>query len=172
MVVFERRRAWLGGALLASAILIKIFPAILLVSLAAHRRVRELGTTLVWGLAATAGAAIVFGPSMLGVFLTQHLPRLQSGKASNFGEVWPEIHDLVVAANQGVAGLLAKLTAVGLGDGLTEAGPVSSRVFLGLLTSPSFTDPGVCGVLHPIADLASVGTIFRLAWWVGWASSA
>ncbi len=134
MVLFERRRHWLGGGLLASAILIKIFPAILLVSLAAHRRLRELGTTLVWGLGATAGATLVFGPSILGVFLTRHLPRLQAGEASNFGEVWPEIHDLVVAANQGVSGLLAKLTAMGLGNGLAEAGPVSSRVFICLLT--------------------------------------
>lgn len=127
-------RPWLGGLFLASAILTKLFPAILLVPLAARRRWCELGTTLAWGVVATVAAAAVFGPATLRSFVVDHLPRLQNGSASDFAGTWPELADLVIAANQGVAGLVAKLDALGWisssAVGAGAAGPLASRLFL------------------------------------------
>ena len=62
MVAFEQRRPVLGGGLLASAILSKIFPGLLLIALAAQRRWRAIGWTLAFTVVFVLIALAVLGP--------------------------------------------------------------------------------------------------------------
>ncbi|MGB5810832.1 MAG: glycosyltransferase family 87 protein, partial [Polyangiales bacterium] len=114
MLAFARRRPAIGGTLLAVSILSKLFPALLLVPLALQRRWRDLG----WTAAAIAVLTLVtLGVTGLAPFLAfadYHLPRLLDGSAFAFGEAWPEMAELLVAGNQGIRGIFAKLTAMGL----------------------------------------------------------
>lgn len=109
LLAFDARRTVRGGALLAAAILTKLFPAVLLVGLVARRRWRALAWTAAWAAAATAVAVALFGLAPFAAFLGDHLPRLGSGAAFAFDEAWPELAPLVVADNHGVFGFLRKL---------------------------------------------------------------
>ena len=117
---FQTERRAAGGALLATAICAKIFPLVLVFPLLAQRRFREIGWTAAFGLGFTALTLGVFGWAPFEAFFTYHLPRLGSGAAFAFDEVWPEIADLVVADNQGIFGLVVKLGALGVA-GMTKA---------------------------------------------------
>jgi len=117
MLAFDARRHGLGGFLLASAVLTKLFPAILLLPLLFGRRYRELAWTTGWSVALTILALGVLGPAPFTAFLEYQLPRLGNGAAFAFEQAWPEITDLVIADNQGVFGLGRKL-----GVGATAAG--------------------------------------------------
>lgn len=111
MLAFAKRRHALGGGLLATAILAKLFPAVLLPYLAAQRRWKELawtGGAIALVTIATLGA---FGSQPFVAFFDYHLPRLSDGSAFAFDEAWPELADLVVNDNQGVFGLARKLGA-------------------------------------------------------------
>ncbi len=112
LVSFQTRRVVLGGALLATAILSKLFPALLLIPLAVRRRYRELGWTLGMGAGASALSLAVLGPEPFSAFFRYHLPRLRDGRAFAFEEAWPEVADLVVAGNQGARGIAQKLSAL------------------------------------------------------------
>jgi len=109
LLAFDARRPVRGGALLAAAILTKLFPAVLLIGLAVRRRWRALAWTAVWILAATAATVALFGVAPVAAFAGDHLPRLGSGAAFAFDEAWPELAPLVVADNHGVFGFLRKL---------------------------------------------------------------
>ena len=114
------RRRTLGGALLAASILAKIFPAVLLIPLAVQRRWRDLASIAAWGVGATVLSLAVFGPVVFANFFTYHLPRLGSGEAFSFGVAWPEVRELIIAANQGAYGLITKLGEMGV-PGMSEA---------------------------------------------------
>lgn len=191
------RRA-VGGFLLATAILAKIFPAVLLAPLVAGRRWRDLGATCGWLAAITAVAFAVLGPAPFVAFFDYHLPRLGSGAAFAFDEAWPELAELVVADNQGVFGLARKL---GLGK---PAAATAGRLFglavlaaawlagrrlydasrwshgaawLGLLGLASLTSPGAWGDYVPatavwlLAYLVAVPVLHR-RWRVPFAVAA
>jgi hypothetical protein len=129
LLAFDGRRHARGGALLAAAILTKIFPALLLVGLVARRRWRALAWTAGWGVAFTALTVAVFGLAPVAAFVGDHLPRLGSGAAFAFDEAWPELAPLVVADNHGVFGLARKL-----GAGKATAA-VAGKVFAILLAA-------------------------------------
>jgi uncharacterized membrane protein len=61
MVAFDQRRPAVGGALLSFAILSKIFPGLLLVTLAGQRRWREIGWTLGFGVVFVVLALLILG---------------------------------------------------------------------------------------------------------------
>jgi len=109
LLAFDARRPVRGGALLAAAILTKLFPAVLLVGLAVRKRWRALAWTAAWAVAATVVAVALFGLAPFAAFVGDHLPRLGSGAAFAFDEAWPELAPLVVADNHGVFGFLRKL---------------------------------------------------------------
>lgn len=114
LLAIEARRRALGGALLAVAISAKLFPALLLLPLAVRRRWRELGWTAAFGaLFALLGLALL-GPAPYAAFFEEHLPRLADGSAFAFDAAWPELRELVLADNQGFAGLVAKLAELGV----------------------------------------------------------
>lgn len=109
MLAFQSGRQAGGGFLLASAILAKIFPGILLIPLLITRRFRELGWTAAWGIAITIVSLVVLGPAPFEAFIEYQMPRLANGAAFAFEQAWPELTDLVIADNQGVFGLARKL---------------------------------------------------------------
>ena len=109
LVAFEKERRALGGFLLSGAVMVKLFPAVLLVVLAVRRQWRALAWTAGWGVAITAVAVLVLGTAPFAAFFTHQLPQLASGAAFAFDEVWPDMADFVIADNQGVFGLAVKL---------------------------------------------------------------
>jgi len=111
MLAFERGRAASGGALLAAAILSKVFPLVLVPLLVVQRRFRELAWTAAFGLVATAVAFAVLGPAPFVAFVDGQIGRLADGSAFAFDEAWPELAELVVVDNQGAFGLARKLGA-------------------------------------------------------------
>lgn len=126
---FQVGRRAVGGALLATAVLAKMFPAVLLLPLLARRRFRELAWTTGFGLALTALALAVLGPAPFVAFLGDHLPRLGDGAAFAFHEVWPEAATLLINDNQGPYGLVLKLGVMGV-PGMNEVTAAwVSRVF-------------------------------------------
>jgi hypothetical protein len=184
MVAFEAGRRSTGGLMLAAAVLAKLFPVVLVVLLAVNRRFRDLTWTLAWIAAITLVTLAVFGPAPFVAFVDYHLPRLGSGEAFAFDEVWPEIADLVVADNQGVFGLarkagLSKPTAAVVGRlfgiavlGLAVLAGIrlrgSSRwaqgaVWLTLLGLGSLASPGAWG------DYIPTVAVWLLALVVPWA---
>lgn len=136
LLAFGRRRSAIGGALLAVSILGKLFPAVLVVMLAAQKRWRDLAWTAVAGAAMTLIALIVLGTSPFTAFVDYHLPRLADGDAFAFGDAWPELATLVTAGNQGIAGMVGKLEAIGVpgADGAVArtAGSVYSIVLFAM----------------------------------------
>jgi hypothetical protein len=81
LVALRHERRWLGAVLLSLGILTKLFPAVLLVELAARRRWRDLGTVAAVLVAATAALLLFVGTAPLTSFVLYHLPRLASGAA-------------------------------------------------------------------------------------------
>lgn len=86
MMALERGRAATGGALFALTILAKISPGILGVGLLAQRRFRDVVVTAAFGVLLLALAALLFGTHPLAAFVTDALPRLNSGAAFPFME--------------------------------------------------------------------------------------
>lgn len=108
MLLVARGRNVGGGALLAAAILTKIFPVVLLPMLVVQRRYKALAWTAAFCVLFTAVSLVVLGPAPFVAFFDYHLPRLGTGAAFAFDEAWPELTELVVADNQGVFGLARK----------------------------------------------------------------
>jgi hypothetical protein len=125
MIAFEERRHAVGGALLAFAILSKVFPGVLLVALLALRRWREIGWTL-----AFAGLFVLMGLLVLGTdpfvsFVSYQLPRLVNGEAFSFIDR-SDVPVLVVARNLSIYGVAAKLKMLGVsGDVAPFAGALT-----------------------------------------------
>jgi len=132
LLAFERGRAIAGGALLAIAVLAKVFPAVLLGYLAGRRRWRELGAFVAACALFTGLALAVFGTTPFTAFLDYQLPRLGDGSAFAFDEAWPEVSELVIADNQGVFGLARKFGAS------KPASALAGRIFALLLFGAAF----------------------------------
>lgn len=137
LLAFERGWSPLGGLCLATAILAKVFPGVLLVYLLGRRRWRDVAWTLIAGLVLTGLSLGILGPAPFVAFFDHQLPRLADGRAFAFGEAWPEVADLLVAANQGVHGLVAKLEFLGVagiaGEGASRLARFANGLF-GILT--------------------------------------
>lgn len=114
MIWFARRRHFIGGTLLAFAVLSKAAPGILLIYLIARKRWREVGWTLGMGLMLSLIALVVIGPKPFAAFVTYQLPQLQSGTAFAFAEVWPDLRNLIIAGNQAPFAFISKLDALGV----------------------------------------------------------
>ena len=139
MLLLDRGGRSLGGGLLAASILAKIFPAVLLVPLAVQRRWRDLASVAAWGAGATVLSLVAFGPAVFANFFTYHLPRLGSGEAFAFGVAWPEMREIMIAANQGAYGLVIKLGEMGVpGLGDAVASLVGKVYLLGVLLLAGF----------------------------------
>jgi len=84
LIAFDHERSSLGGALVAFAIVAKIFPAVVLIGLAAQRRWRDVLSTLAWGCGLSIVALAILGRDPFDAFLTYQLPRLADGSAFSF----------------------------------------------------------------------------------------
>jgi len=110
MLAFERRRASLGGALLAASVIVKIFPGVLLVLLATQRRWRELVATLIWMSVYTVAALPLLGTAPFTAFVTSKLPSMLDGSAF----IAPADGDMMVAILIGITALPWRLHNLGL----------------------------------------------------------
>ena len=119
MVAFEGNRNALGGALLASAILGKIFPAFLLVLLVAERRWKAVAWTFAFGTIITIITLGVFGTAPFTAFFNYQVPRLHSFAAFAFLDVWPEVRFELLTANLSPHGQVMKLAEMGI-PGMTH----------------------------------------------------
>ncbi len=84
MVAFEKKKDWLGGALLGFAIVSKIFPGVLLAYLLIRRRWSAVLWTGVAIVALSLTVGLLFGLRPLDSFINYQLPRLVSGEAFDF----------------------------------------------------------------------------------------
>ena len=107
MLLFERRRHAAGGAILAYAIVSKLFPGVLVLYLLLRRDWRAVGWTAAWGLALAAVTLADAGAAPFAAFL-EHLPRLLSGEA------FPALRNPSgVAVNESIPGLVFKVGLLG-----------------------------------------------------------
>lgn len=121
-VAFRRFRP-LGGALLALAIVSKIFPGILGLDLLLRRRWRDALSTAAFGLIFCAAIYAVVGLEPFRAFFEFELPRLSSGEA--FAR--PFSRAFAVAHNMSPFGAALKLEKLGLpGMGMATAKVFSS----------------------------------------------
>jgi len=121
MVAFDRRRFAAGGALLSFAILSKIFPGLLLVTLAAQRRWREIGWTLGLGVVFVLLALLLLGSDPFVAFTSYQLPRILSGEAFSFIRR-ADVPMFLVSRDFSIYGIVAKLRLLGMtGVGLATA---------------------------------------------------
>ncbi len=116
-VAFRRWRP-LGAALLALAIVSKIFPGILGLDLLLRRRWRDALSTAAFGLIFCGAIYAVVGPGPFRAFVDYELPRLSSGEA--FAR--PFSRAFAVAHNMSPFGAALKLEKLGLpGMGMATA---------------------------------------------------
>jgi hypothetical protein len=113
MVAFDRRRLAVGGALLSFAILSKVFPGLLLVTLAGQRRWREIGWTLGFGVVFVMLALLILGTDPFVAFVSYQVPRIVSGEAFSFNER-ADVPAFIVSRNFSIYGIVAKLHLLGL----------------------------------------------------------
>ncbi len=108
MLLFERRRPELGGALLALAAF-KLWPGVLVLYLAASKRWRAVAWTAAFSLLYCVVAYLWMGGQPFVAFLHYDWPRLVSRDA------WPYLDDLDVSGiNDSVPGLVLKLKLLGV----------------------------------------------------------
>ena len=181
MVGIHAGRNGLGGCLLSSAILAKLFPAFLLVPLLLQRRFRALSWVGGFAVAVTGLTWLVLGSEPFTAFVTYHLPRLRDGGAFAFEEAWPELRELIIIANLAPGAVVRKLGELGL-PGMTmglvsqvqtaytlvivamaflvarAGGSRMTRVcgWLALLNLASLTSPGAWGDYVPAASVLMV----------------
>jgi alpha-1,2-mannosyltransferase len=108
MVLLERRRHALGGALLAFMAMSKIYPGMLVFFLVAQRRWRALGWTVAAGFAILAVSMIDTGWTPYAAFL-RHLPGILGGEA------FPAFRNpMAMAINFSIPGLAFKAKLFGV----------------------------------------------------------
>lgn len=110
MLSFQVGRNRLGGALLAGAIVTKLFPGLLLIYLILRRRFRPILWTMLFASAYTLAGLLVLGAAPYQAFFGYHLPRLASGEAFSFFLST----DLTVASNASVYAIPFKLQRLGV----------------------------------------------------------
>jgi hypothetical protein len=132
MIAFDASWTRTGGALLAVAILSKIFPAILLITLVARRRWRALIWTGIWMTTFCGAAVIVLGVAPFQAFVSYQLPRLASGEAFDFIER-TSTPLFFIARNFSIAGIAPKLAALGWPGLAAATGPLLVWFYTALL---------------------------------------
>ncbi|WP_216673623.1 glycosyltransferase family 87 protein [Pyxidicoccus fallax] len=110
MISFQKRRHALGGAMLAFAILAKIFPGVLGIYLLVQRKWKAALWTTGFGVLYTVGAFLVFGEKPFVDYLTSAVPRISSGELFDF--VWNFTPAILV--NYSPFGVPFKLQLVGV----------------------------------------------------------
>jgi len=110
MMLFERDRPVLGGALLGFAIF-KLFPGLLGIYLLASKRWRAAAWTFAFSLLYTVLLFVWLGSKPFDAFLHYQLPRILSGEAWAFLEF--DGLEVVNAINHSIPGLVLKLKALG-----------------------------------------------------------
>jgi hypothetical protein len=131
-VLLEKGKPAAGAALIAAAIVTKLFPAVLLIELAARRRYREIAMVLVAAAIFVAAGVLVLGAGPHADFLTYQVPRLLDGSAFTFFEE----SDFFVSRNVSPFGVPIKLARLGLAEPGHEMARWFARGFallLGLL---------------------------------------
>ncbi|MFT3770499.1 MAG: glycosyltransferase family 87 protein [Minicystis sp.] len=117
MAAFARGKTAIGAGLLGTAVMIKIFPGLLVVHLILKGRRREALATVGACAAICILALLVLGPAPFQTFAGYQLPRMASGEAfSFFQRGW-----LYVSRNISIMGIPFRLRELGLGGGLTAA---------------------------------------------------
>jgi hypothetical protein len=107
MLLFERQRHAVGGAILAYAIVGKLFPGVLLLYLVLRRDWRAVGWTAAWSLILAAITLADVGAAPFAAF-REHLPRLLSGEA------FPAFRNAnAIAVNESIPGLVFKVGVLG-----------------------------------------------------------
>jgi hypothetical protein len=119
MLAFEKRHNRMGGALLAAAILSKMFPAVLLIPLIIRRRLQPVAWTAAFVVAFSLAALPVIGSKPYTAFFRDHLPLLRSGEAFLFVEAWPDYRAELISLNQSPMNWPLKLAEAG-GPNLTS----------------------------------------------------
>jgi hypothetical protein len=119
MIAFEGRRAVLGGALLAFAILGKMFPAMFLLYLALRRQWRAAGWTVAFLAAFTLLSIPFVGWRPLVAFFTFQVPRIVSGEAFSF-ITKPDVPLFYLSRNFSITSVVPKLGILGV-PGMTRA---------------------------------------------------
>lgn len=124
-VLLEKGRPMTGAALLAAAVVVKIFPGILLVELLARRRWRDLARVAAWGAAMVVAGIAILGWAPHSAFSSYQVPRLLDGSAFAFFER----SDFFVSRNFSPFAIPLKLARLGWGDFGHDAAQALSRVF-------------------------------------------
>jgi len=128
MLAFEVKRPAVGGALLAGGIAAKIFPGVLVVYLLLRRRWLDLAWVAAFTLVFALATLAMTGASPFVQFVTDLLPRLESGEAFSFvTEILP------IATNLSVPGFVWKLDLLGIEGGAAMLGPASAVYTLFIL---------------------------------------
>lgn len=114
MVAFERRQDAVGGALLAAAVLSKIFPGVLILLLIVQRRWRAVVWTASFAAVFTLSARLALGAAPFQAFFGYQLPRLINGEAFAFTKDWPEFRLVFLADNLSPQAVVEKIRELGL----------------------------------------------------------
>jgi hypothetical protein len=133
MLAFERHRYAAGGALLAAAVLSKIFPGVLILLLIVQRRWRAVAWTAAFCAVFTLAAFMVLGPRPFEAFLGYQLPRLLSGESFDFTKDWPELRLAFLADNLSPSAVVGKLRELGLTWMTPAVGMVALRAYTVML---------------------------------------
>lgn len=115
MVLFDIGWPAAGGVLLACAVLSKISPGVLLVTLAFQRRWRDLAWTLAGIAGCTIVALLVLGVAPFSAFIGYEVPRLISGEAFSFIDL-PSQSAFVMSRNFSITGIGARLRLLDLAN--------------------------------------------------------
>ncbi len=124
MIALASGRFAAGGAAVGFASASKLYPAVLLVYVAAGRRWRAAAWIVGGGVVTTVAAAALVGVKPFVDFVQYQFPRLNSGDAFFWMDLPP-----AVPINYGIYGLLGKLRLLGLLDTTRAAGALVSSVY-------------------------------------------
>lgn len=123
MILFARGRVVFGGAILAFAIVSKLWPGMLIVYLLARREWRAAAWTIAFAFAWSALALALFGWSAYETFLG-HAPGLLSGEA------FPAFRNAgAMAINLSIPNILFKLKLFGFPGGTFEVAKVLGWIY-------------------------------------------
>ncbi len=129
MLLFERRRHVLGGALLGYAIVSKLYPGVLILYLLLRRDWRAVGWTAAAGVTLTIIAIADVGWTPFAAFL-DHLPKILSGEA------FPGLRQPApIAVNESIPGVVFKLGLFGVPNMGFAAARIVGWIYTGVLVA-------------------------------------
>jgi hypothetical protein len=129
MIAFRKRWIAAGGALLGLAIVLKLFPVILLAYLAARSRWRAVASTTVACALYLTLTWLWFGAAPIEAFVDYQLPRLASGAAFASFVGQPNFDTV----HMSIPGVVISLEQLGLDPGSTAATALGSLYAVGVL---------------------------------------